>query len=70
MYVEGEAVTGTCSIKDEFNNVLPGKSVKLYDGSSLLDTQVSDSSGGVGFSVTGLSGGSHDLMCCILFLFV
>ena len=63
LYVEGESVTGTCIIKDEFNTVLSGKSIKLYDGTSLLDTQVSDVDGKSVFSVAGLSTGSHTLHC-------
>jgi len=63
VYVEGESVTGTCIIKDEFNTVLSGKSIKLYDGTSLLDTQVSDVDGKALFSVAGLSTGEHSLHC-------
>lgn len=63
VYVEGESVTGSCIIKDEFNNLLTGKSIRLYDGTSLVDTQVSDVDGKVVFSVTGLNTGSHTLHC-------
>ena len=63
VYVEGESVTGTCIIKDEFNTVLSGKSIKLYDGTTLLDTQVSDNTGNVSFSVSGLVTGQHTLHC-------
>ena len=63
VYIEGESVTGTCIIKDEFNTVLSGKSIKLYDGTTLLDTQVSDADGEASFSVAGLSTGSHTLHC-------
>ena len=63
VYVEGESVTGSCIIKDEFNNLLAGKSIKLYDGATLLDTQVSDNTGNVSFSVSGLVTGQHTLHC-------
>ena len=63
VYIEGDSVTGTCIIKDEFNTVLSGKSIKLYDGTTLLDTQVSDVDGKSVFSVAGLSTGSHTLHC-------
>jgi len=63
VYVEGESVTGSCIIKDEFNNLLAGKSIKLYDGATLLDAQVSDNTGNVSFSVSGLVTGQHTLHC-------
>ena len=63
VYVEGESVTGSCIIKDEFNNLLTGKSIRLYDGTSLVDTQVSGDDGKALFSVTGLNTGSHTLHC-------
>ena len=63
VYVVGEAIVGTCIIKDEFNNLLANKSVKLYDSTTLVDTQVSDNTGEAGYNVTTLAVGQHSLHC-------
>ena len=60
-YLPTETVTATAVIKDEFNTVLAGKSIRLLDGTVVKDTVSSDSAGKSEFSVTGLSTGEHTL---------
>lgn len=58
-YYVNETVALTGVIKDEFNNLLSGKSLKVYEGTTVKGTQSSNASGQASFSLDNVGVGSH-----------
>ena len=56
-----DSVSFNCSLTDDDGTALTGKSVKVYDGNTLLDTFTTDANGEISDSLSALSVGNHSL---------